>query len=189
MIPGSSSADDEPAWVGEVIRFWFEELPEDRWFAKSEATDAQIRARFLALCEQLTAHDGRGVSGPRSTLACVIVLDQFSRNLYRNSARAFAADSIARRLARAAIARGFDMAMKKEERYFLYLPFEHSEDRDDQALALRLIRPLGREDWTADVMAHNATIDRFGRFPHRNAALNRTCTEEERAALEAGILK
>jgi len=175
----------EPAWVGQVIDFWFEELREDRWFKKSDDTDAQIRERFLTLHERLAAHDGLGVAAPRAILAAVIVLDQFSRNLFRDSARAFSADFIARRLSRTAIDQDFDVAMKREERYFLYLPFEHSEDREDQALALNLIKRLGNEEWTRYAVAHKAIIDHFGRFPHRNAVLDRLSTADEVAFLNA----
>lgn len=170
----------EPTWVGDVIHFWFEELGAARWFAKSAEIDAQIRDRFLHLHEQLIKHDGPGVSAPRSILAAVIVLDQFSRNLFRADARAFSADPIARRLSRAAIAQGFEMQLKdRQEKYFLYLPFEHSEDRKDQVLAQTMIQPLGNDDWTRYASAHMKIIERFGRFPHRNEALKRSSTAEE----------
>lgn len=174
----------EPAWVGGVIRYWFEELAESQWFTKSDDIDTQIRARFLALHERLLSHDGLGVTAPRPMLAAVIVLDQFSRNLFRGTPRAFAADAIARRLSRTAIEQGFDTAMKKQERLFLYLPFEHSENREDQALSLRLFERLGNDEWTRYAMAHKVIIDRFGRFPHRNAMLDRPSTAEEIALLE-----
>lgn len=185
MFNNSPNAEDvEPSWVGEVIRFWFEELTEDRWFARSDALDAQIRERFLTLHEQLVANDDPSVIAQRPSLAAVIVLDQFSRHLFRGTPRAFAADSIARRLSRSAIEQGFDAAMKKQERLFLYLPFQHSEDRDDQALSLRLFERLGDEKWTRHAIAHKVIIDRFGRFPHRNATLNRASTTEEIAILK-----
>jgi uncharacterized protein (DUF924 family) len=185
MFNNSPNAEDvEPSWVGEVIRFWFEELTEDRWFARSDALDAQIRERFLTLHEQLVANDDPSVIAQRPSLAAVIVLDQFSRHLFRGTPRAFAADSIARRLSRSAIEQGFDAAMKKQERLFLYLPFQHSEDRDDQALSLRLFESLGDAQMTRYALAHKVIIDRFGRFPHRNATLNRASTAEEIALLK-----
>jgi uncharacterized protein (DUF924 family) len=179
----------EPPWVGEVLHFWFEELAETQWFAKNSEVDAQIRDRFLALHERLVANDGLGVTAPRSILAVVIVLDQFSRNLFRDDPRAFSGDSIARRLSRIAVAREFTVAMNRKERYFLYLPFEHSEDRVDQALALRLITDLGNDEWTRYTITHKVIIDRFGRFPHRNAILDRLSTADEIAFLmePAGI--
>lgn len=176
--------DVEPTWVGEVIRFWFEELKEDHWFSRNDDLDAQIRERFLTLHEQLVADNGCSFSAPRPLLAAVIVLDQFSRNMFRGTARAYAADFIALRLARTAVEQGLDEAMSKQERLFLYLPFQHSEDREDQALALRLFEQLRDENWMRYAIAHKAIIDRFGRFPHRNAALNRTSTEAEIALLK-----
>jgi uncharacterized protein (DUF924 family) len=174
----------EPSWVGDVIHFWFEDLGPAHWFAKSDETDVHIRDRFLRLHEQLAVQDGLGVCTPRSILAAVIVLDQFSRNLFRADARAFSADHVARRLSRAAIAQGFDTRLKdKREKYFLYLPFEHSEDRTDQALAHSLIQQLDHEPWTRYATAHMTIIGRFGRFPHRNAVLKRVSTADEVAFL------
>ena len=174
----------EPDWVSEVLDFWFEELGEAGWFAKSEHIDARISERFLSLHERLAAEDGIDGTMPRQLLAAVIVLDQFSRNLFRDTPRAYAADSIARRLARSAIAQGFDDAMTAQERLFLYLPFEHSEDRADQALAVQLIARVNNPDWTRDALAHKAIIDRFGRFPHRNAILKRDSSADEIALLK-----
>jgi len=186
MTSGIDSTTDntDPAWVGEVIHFWFEEVTAAHWFARDADVDARIRDRFLTLHERLVTDDGRSVTAPRSMLAAVIVLDQFSRNLFRDSPRAFAADPIARRLSRSVIAQGFDLAMTKEERHFLYLPFQHSENRDDQAFSLNLIERLGNVDWTRYAMAHKVIIDRFSRFPHRNAVLNRHSTAEEIALLK-----
>ena len=180
----SKNANVEPPWVGTVINFWFEELTEADWFARSAAIDRRIRERFLTLHQRLVTHDGCGVSESRPILAGVIVLDQFSRNLFRDSPYAYSADSIARRLARVAIEQSFDIAMTRQERLFLYLPFEHSEDRADQEHSLNLVKQLGREDWTQSAMEHKVVIDRFGRFPHRNAVLNRLSTADEVAFLK-----
>jgi uncharacterized protein (DUF924 family) len=183
-FPPATRGSVEPPWVEEVIHFWFEELGESGWFARNDDIDAQIRDRFLELHEHLFGQDGLGASAPRSILAVVIVLDQFSRNLFRKDARAFAADPIARRLSRAAIAKGFDTKMKNvHEKYFLYLPFEHSENRKDQALAHAMIQQLGHEDWTRFAVAHRVIIERFGRFPHRNEILKRQSTADELAYL------
>jgi len=183
-IAQSDSDGAEPAWVGEVLRFWFEELAESDWFAKRDDIDARIRERFLMLREQLVADGGLAVASPRAVLAAVLVLDQFSRNAFRSDPRAFAADPIARDISRSAISRGLDVAMTKNERLFLYLPFEHSENADDQLLACRLIESLGREDLTRYAIAHKEIIDRFGRFPHRNGVLGRPSTDEEIAFLK-----
>jgi uncharacterized protein (DUF924 family) len=174
----------EPNWASEILHFWFDELGETRWFAKSERTDAEIRERFLSLHQRLVVDDGLDGNMRRPLLAAVIVLDQFSRNLFRDTPRAYAADPIARRLARSAIAQSFDGAMTAQERLFLYLPFEHSEDRADQALAVELITRLDNAEWTRDAVAHKAIIDRFGRFPHRNAILNRHSSADEAALLQ-----
>jgi uncharacterized protein (DUF924 family) len=179
-----AETDNAPAWVGEVIHFWFDEVGQAHWFKKNDALDAQIRDRFLTLHERLGAHEGLDITAPRPILAAILVLDQFSRNLFRNDPRAYSSDAIARRLSRAAIAQGFDGAMQSAERYFIYLPFEHSEHREDQALSLELIRQLGSEEWTGFARAHKAMIDRFGRFPHRNEALNRPSTPDEIAFLK-----
>jgi uncharacterized protein (DUF924 family) len=179
-----------PSWVDDVIHFWFDELGETRWFAKSHEIDAQIRDRFQKLHDELAGKRDLGVSAPRAFLAAIIVLDQFSRNLFRGDARAFSADPIARELARAAIAQGIDTKMKnREEKYFLYLPFEHSEDRGDQALAHAMIQKLGNEQWMRFADSHMMVIERFGRFPHRNQALKRSSTADELAFLkESAIL-
>ena len=179
----------EPGWVAEVLRFWFEELGKSDWFAKDHHLDERIRARFLPLYEKLAARDARDIrdaqeaATPRALLAAVIVLDQFSRNMFRDSARAYAADPIARQLARTAVEQGFDRSMADEQRMFLYLPFEHSEERADQALSVELVGRLGNDEWTRYAVAHQQIIDRFGRFPHRNAVLGRESTPAEVARL------
>jgi uncharacterized protein (DUF924 family)/TolB-like protein/class 3 adenylate cyclase len=183
-VSASTADATEPAWVHAVLQFWFQELPAAQWFVKDTALDARIREDFLATHEQLVANDGVELSGPRATLAAVIVLDQFSRNLFRGEPRAFAADAIARRIATIAIERGFDRSMSKEERMFLYMPFQHSEDRADQTRALALMESLGNDNWTHFARVHKEIIDRFGRFPHRNAVLNRQSTAEEIEALK-----
>jgi uncharacterized protein (DUF924 family) len=183
-MPHSSRAAAQPDWATEVLHFWFGELGQADWFAKSEHIDARISERFLSLHERLAADDGIEGTMPGPLLAAVIVLDQFSRNLFRDTPRAYAADPIARRLAGSAIAQGFDFAMTAQERLFLYLPFEHSEDRADQALGVQLIARLDNAQWTHDALQHKAIIDRFGRFPHRNAILNRESSADEIALLQ-----
>ena len=174
----------EPTWVAEVLEFWFSELTPADWWKKSDEIDARIRARFLDLHAQVLAAGGGHPDGARPTLATVIVLDQFSRNMFRGTPRAFAADPLARRIAREVINHGLDASLREEERMFLYLPFEHSEHRDDQAFSVRLFSQLGREEWRHHALAHQSIIERFGRFPHRNAVLGRQSTPEELAALE-----
>jgi uncharacterized protein (DUF924 family) len=178
-VTHSASDIVEPAWVGEILHFWFDEMEATQWFAKRDVVDAQIRGRFLALYRRVVAGDGSIAMTQRPLLAAVIVLDQFSRNLFRGTPRAFAADPIARELSRAAVKQRFDDTMNEQERLFLYMPFEHSEDRKDQALAVELIARLGKEEWTRDAIAHKTIIDQFGRFPHRNAILNRPSSQDE----------
>jgi uncharacterized protein (DUF924 family) len=115
MTTASIHASDpgtEPAWIGEVLHFWFDEVGKAHWFVRSDAIDAQIRDRFVALHERIASRADRGAATQRSLLAAVIVLDQFSRNLFRGTARAYAADPVARRLSRTAIERGLDAAMR-----------------------------------------------------------------------------
>jgi uncharacterized protein (DUF924 family) len=173
----------DAGWAEDVLSFWFQELTPRDWFAKSDELDARIRERFLALYETLATEDAVELHGPRELQAAVIVLDQFSRNLFRNNARAFAADPLARKLAARAIEQGLDAALPPEQRIFLYLPFEHSENRADQARAVALTSALGNENWTRYALAHQTLIERFGRFPHRNAVLGRESTPEEIEAL------
>ena len=183
-ISHSPGDGNEPRWVGEVLDFWFGELGRDDWFASDHHVDERMRARFLPLHGQIVSQAPAEPSTARELLAAIVVLDQFSRNLFRGSPRAYAADPLARRLARAAVDRGCDRDMSDVERMFLYLPFEHSEDRDDQALSVRLFEQLGNEDWLRYARAHQVIIDDFGRFPHRNAILGRQSTPEEIARLQ-----
>jgi len=174
-----ATGTDEPAWVDDVLHFWFEELTHADWFRKDEAIDARIRDRFLLLHARLLAGDITPPDTPRGMLAAVIVLDQFSRNLFRHDARAYAADPLARRIAQAAIGHGFDAVLALHQRQFFYLPFEHSEDPRDQQVAVSLIEPLRDPEMIRYAVAHQSIIDRFGRFPHRNAILGRASTPEE----------
>lgn len=169
-------------WVRQVLDFWFLELAEDQWWTRDPVLDATIRARFGDLHAKLVS-DADGVHDAPTALATVIVLDQFSRNLYRDDPRAYAADALARHIAEVAFARGWDTGLASAQRMFLALPFEHSEDRADQARAVALMAAIGQAEWTASSLAHQSLIERFGRFPHRNAILGRVSTEAELAAL------
>jgi uncharacterized protein (DUF924 family) len=175
--------------AAEVLRFWFGEPPErgtrlKRWFDKDLSLDSDIRARFLPLYESLAAGGHcEWLADARSCLARIVVLDQFPRNMFRGSARAFATDRLALESARHALVQGYDRSMLPVEKLFAYLPFEHSESLEDQRLACELTRPLEAFPETADAyryaFAHLQIIERFGRFPHRNAALERDSTPEE----------
>lgn len=182
--PGAQFAATDPRAAG-VLSFWFHG-PEKRkaWFEKDPAFDAAIRDRFLPLYESAAAGAlARWRDSPGDCLALIIALDQFPRNMFRGSARAFAADGLARESANHAIALGFDQAMLPVERQFLYLPLEHSESLADQERCLELMREIAVFPETADLpkwaQAHLDIIRRFGRFPHRNAALGRESTAAE----------
>ena len=180
-MEGPTIADDPKyGWVGDVLKFWFEETDPDQWFKKDPTFDASIRERFLRLHEILVCRGNNGLlADARTALAAVIVLDQMSRNMFRDTPRAFAADPLALWVAETAIARGFDAGLTKDERHFLYLPFQHSEDRQSQARAVALTASLGDPELQRWAEAHRAIVDRFGRFPHRNNVLGRISTPEE----------
>ena len=180
-----SATAGEPAWVAEVLDFWFGELGPRQWFAHDAALDERIRARFGALHQRLLDTQAREVEllGGRAAQAAVIVLDQFSRNLHRGDARAYAGDALARQLAREALACGEDAGLSPERRLFLYLPFEHSEELADQELSVCLHEQLGNEGWLQYARAHRDLVARFGRFPHRNQVLGRQSTPEELESL------
>ena len=171
----------------EVLDFWFGPEPgrsRAEWFRKDAAFDAQIRARFGAVHEAAARRELEAWrASSDAMLALVIVLDQFSRNLYRGDARAFAQDAHALECARQAIARRDDLGLLPVQRQFLYLPYEHSEALADQETCLELMRSLeafeetrGLSEWA---VKHRDIVARFGRFPHRNAALGRVSTAEE----------
>jgi uncharacterized protein (DUF924 family) len=180
-----SAATPLPA-PADVTAFWRAAGPE-KWFRKDAAFDREIAARFLSAHEAAAA--GRLAdweTTPEGALALLLLLDQFPRNMFRGSARAFATDPLARAVADRAIARGFEASAASAERVFFHLPFEHSENLADQERSLALSRQAG--GGTADKYAeiHADIIRRFGRFPHRNAVLGRATTAEEQAFLDAG---
>jgi uncharacterized protein (DUF924 family) len=179
---------DQPG-AADVLLFWFgapgeRGKPHKRWFVKNEAFDREIRERFLALYEEAAAGKLAHLkeSAP-DCLALILLLDQFPRNMFRGTRRAFASDPLALEMARHAVAQGFDRAMLAVERMFVYLPFEHSEALADQLNSCELFRPLDAFPETNDVygyaVLHRDIIQRFGRFPHRNAILGRASTPEE----------
>jgi len=170
----------------EVIAFWREAGPE-RWFEKNEVFDEAVRARFLALHERAAAGELKDwENSAEGTLALLLLFDQFPRNMFRGTARAFATDELARAIAAGALLKGFDAQVPSDLRTFLYLPFEHSEDMADQERGLALYTAAGDQDDLKWAQIHADIIRRFGRFPHRNAALGRSTTPEEQAFLDAG---
>jgi uncharacterized protein (DUF924 family) len=168
-----------------VLGFWFEDVAPAQWWTRSDDFDRIVRARFgaanaaAARCE-LWAWRER----PQGRLAEIILLDQFSRNLNRDRPEAFANDPLALALAQTAVAAGADRALPVARRAFLYMPYMHSESAAIHAVAVELFAAPGLEDNLRSELRHKAIIDRFRRYPHRNAVLGRGSTPEELAFLE-----
>lgn len=163
-----------------VLSFWFEETDTKQWFSSDPAFDALVRQRFEPLLQQ--AADGALLSW-RSTaqgrLAEIIVLDQFSRNIYRDTPQAFAQDAMAVQLAQAAVAQGALDVLTEVERNFLLMPFMHSESRTVHLQAEPLFKTYASANTYQFELKHKVIIDRFGRYPHRNEVLGRPSTAEE----------
>ena len=170
----------------EILHFWFSDRARERWFEKDKAFDDDIRARFGALVHeaQMGGLEAWRAS-PEGALALLLLLDQFGRNVHRGEAKAFLGDARAREIAAEAIARGFDQRYPFPDRVFFYLPFEHCETLVNQDRYFALMQGCVREfgeiavDYLEASRQHREIIQRFGRFPHRNAALGRETTEEE----------
>lgn len=167
-----------------VLPYWFEELSPSDWFRKSAPLDADITQRFGALHKRLsnTEVDVNAMTASE-VLAVVIVLDQFSRNIYRDEARAFAADDKALTLAQQLVAQGRDQQLSAQQRVFLYMPYMHSEDLTVHDKALELFTDVGFANNLKFERKHRDIIARFGRYPHRNKILGRASTEDELAFL------
>ncbi len=171
--------------IREILDFWFSERLRPLWFRATPELDAEIRERF----EEAWGLARAGVydyweEDPEGALALVILLDQFPLNMFRGDARSWSTEARAREVAEAAIERGFDRAMPDEQKVFLYMPFMHSENLEDQKRAIELFAAAGLEDNLRYASHHHDIIERFGRFPHRNAGLGRDSTEEEREYLK-----
>jgi uncharacterized protein (DUF924 family) len=168
-------------WAAEVLDFWFALKPQQWWRGSSELDD-EVRERFHQLWEE---QSGRSVSGflgsPRDALAAVILFDQFPRNMNRGHADSFATDHMALGIATAAVGRGYDDQLSPLERGILYMPFQHSEDLEDQQRSVALFTALGG-DQLGFAKKHHDVIERFGRFPHRNRVLGRRPRPDELAA-------
>jgi uncharacterized protein (DUF924 family) len=187
--------DEIPAAAADVLSFWFGAegdpdfgKPRAEWFRRDTAFDAAIGARFGRLHAELAGGGARSwLDGARPALAYVIVLDQFSRNLYRDDPRAFASDPLALQAASDALSKGFDRELTLLERPFLYMPFMHSEALGDQDRCVSLFEALTLEDPSSEnlsyALRHREIVARFGRFPHRNRVLGRETTPEEAAFL------
>ena len=168
-----------------VLRFWFEETTPKQWFAVDAAFDALIAERFGALLQAASQGElAHWRDSIRGRLAEIIVLDQFSRNVYRGTAQAFAQDAQALVLAQEAVAATLDRALPPPQRAFLYLPYMHSESAVNQQQSVQLFDQPGLEDNYRFALHHRDIIERFGRYPHRNAQLGRVSTPEELAFLQ-----
>ncbi len=180
----------------EILEFWFGRpgtadygSTRKAWFRKDAAFDAAIRERFGAAIETALCGGFADWTAPRGTLACILLLDQFTRNTFRDTPRAFAGDTLALALAEEAIARGNDRNLIPVERWFMYMPYVHAESASAQQHAVSLFRRLHDETGLVEPLAwaerHAEIIRLFGRFPHRNAVLGRESTSEEVAFLAA----
>ena len=179
-----------PAQPQDIVGFWTAAGPE-KWFAKTDRFDDAIRLKFEGVhyAAARGEYDGWAATAD-GALALLILLDQFPRNLWRNSGHAFATDAKARTIAEAALQRGFDRQVAANLRPFFYLPFEHEETAAGQDRSIALFEALAADTGDQESLKwarlHKEIIDRFGRFPHRNAALGRVTTKEEQAFLDDG---
>jgi uncharacterized protein (DUF924 family) len=170
-------------WRSDVLRFWFG-LSYDQWWRGSADLDHRIRQNFLKLwAEKRQLPVEAFLRDPLTALAAVILFDQFSRNMFRGDAEQFATDHLALAIAKAAIDGKFDEQLEPRERGFLYMPLQHSEDLADQNRSLLLFTELGEAEQLKYAKLHRDMIEKFGRFPHRNALLGRTSRQAE---VEAG---
>ena len=180
------SADSALASAADIVSFW-RAAGYDRWFGRFPDFDEEIRRRFLPTYEAAAA--GKLAAWEQNAdgaLALLILLDQFPRNMFRGEARAFATDPPALAITARAIMRGFDAQVPAELRAFFYVVFEHSENLADQEHGIALYKAAGDADGLKWAELHADIIRRFGRFPHRNAALGRVTTPEEQAFLDGG---
>jgi uncharacterized protein (DUF924 family) len=182
-----------------ILNYWFGSLtdpsdyPSDKasmWFSGKELVDKEIRDRFSATLHQATQNElDEWADTPRGRLALIVLLDQFTRNIYRDDGQAFAYDHLARKLALEGIVKGHDRALYPVERIFFYLPFEHAENRDLQVLSVALFQQIVEEtsgemrtkalSYLKYAGLHKVIVDRFGRYPHRNKLLGRDSTADE----------
>ncbi|MEH6757260.1 MAG: DUF924 family protein [Parasphingorhabdus sp.] len=174
-------------WTAEVVHFWFDELGPDDWFGSKNTVDETVIERFQELWEEQKSKVADDfLDNPEMVLAAIILFDQFPRNMFRDTAEAFATDHLALQIAKKAIDREFDDKLTEQQRVFMYMPFMHSEDMEDQTRSLGLFTALGFENNIKFAKAHRDIIAEYGRFPHRNAVLGRETRPEEQAAIEEG---
>ena len=169
-------------WRADVLKFWFALKPE-QWWKTDEALDDRIRQDFLKLWSEKRPLPAEAfLTDPLTAIAGVILFDQFPRNMFRGHADTYSTDPLALAIAKGAVDKGFDEDLAPDERKFLYMPFQHSENLDDQNRAFLLFTALGDDEQIKYSKHHRAIIERFGRFPHRNSILGRASRPEEIAA-------
>lgn len=172
----------------DILNFWFSEPVEAHWFVRSDDLDAQIKQRFSGIYEQAVAGDlSDWKDDANSALALTILLDQFPRNLFRGSPKAFASDAQARDVAKLALDKTYDQAVDAKARQFFYLPLMHSEEIEDQERCVKLYEVLGNDFSLGFAREHRDIVKQFGRFPHRNAVLGRENTQQETEFLKTHI--
>lgn len=171
--------------ASDILSFWFEELAPGQYFKKDEKLDADMISRFSEIHEQaITGQLSHWRDTPQGRLAEIIIIDQFSRNMFRGSAKSWVNDSMALDLAREAVSSGDDKKLPKEQRVFCYMPFMHSESREAHEEAVVLFKQLDNENVLKYELLHKEIIDRFGRYPYQNELLGRPSTPEELEYLE-----
>jgi uncharacterized protein (DUF924 family) len=187
VAPAPPEVEVGPDWVPAVLNYWLNEIGPESWFDSTEEQDARTLHLFRALWDvQRDKPASAFLADADTALAACVLFDQFPRNMFRGEARAFATDALARAIADAAIAKGFDAEFRIPANSFFYLPFMHSESLADQERSLELYGQPGLEMNLRFALAHHAIISRYGRFPHRNGALGRVTLPEEEEAVEEG---
>ncbi len=167
-----------------IVDYWFGDVAKPRWFDSTEEFDARLKERFLPVYQQAARGElANWESEPVGCLALVILLDQIPLNIFRGTAKAFATETMSREVAQRAIAGGLDAPLSKAQKAFLYMPYMHSESLTDQTRAIELFEQAGLDDNLKFAHHHRAIVERFGRFPHRNAILDRQSSAEEKAWL------
>ncbi len=170
----------QPAWIEQLLTFWFDEIGPAGWYGGGTSVDDLCRGRFGELLEQFRADPPvEAEQDAKACLALILLYDQLSRNIHRGTAGAFAADALALELANLAIAQGWDQQVPESWRGFFYMPLMHAEDLGTQQKSVEIFRSHAGGANLPYARSHAAVIERFGRFPHRNRALDRESTPEE----------
>ncbi|MDA0308930.1 MAG: DUF924 domain-containing protein [Proteobacteria bacterium] len=168
------------ATTQEILDFWFSDDARDKWFIKDAAFDEEVKKNFLTTYKQAKLDPEKSFEdSPEGTLALIITLDQFPRNMFRDTKESFATDDAALKAANISIKKNYDKKLTDEQRKFLYIPFMHSEDIRDQRTCVALFNRLKDQQSVDYALRHKEIILRFSRFPHRNEILGRKSTDEE----------